>query len=81
MFRRKTVQEALENYARKSLMAFLKGKKTLNWIIGIIRSSGVRGRELEEIFKQLQGYGSQERLQQAHEQCHKEGWLCELPPV
>jgi hypothetical protein len=41
----------------------------------------VRGRELEEIFKQLQGYGSQERLQQAHEQCHKEGWLCELPPV
>jgi hypothetical protein len=69
------VKTAAENYARCSLMAFLDGKQNLNWIVGIIRSSGVRGQQLEEVFKRLQGYGNQERLRQVREQCRKEGWL------
>ncbi len=71
----KTDQETVENYVRKSLMAFVEGKQTLNWIIGVIRHSGIRGRALEEIFQRLQGFGSTERLQQVREQCHQEGWL------
>ncbi len=71
----KTGREAVENYTRKCLMAFVDGKQTLNWIIGVLRRSGVRGRALEEVFQRLQGFGNQERLQQVREQCHKEGWL------
>ncbi len=71
----KPVHEAVENHARKCLMAFVEGKQTLNWIIGILRRSGLRGRALEEVFQRLQGFGDQDRLQQVREQCQKEGWF------
>ncbi len=74
----KTVQETMENtenYARKCLMAFVEGKQTLNWIIGVLRRSGLRGRALEEVFQRLQGFGDSERLRQVREQSQREGWL------
>ncbi len=70
-----TVQEAAENYARKCLIAFVEGKQTLNWIRGVIRRSGLRGRALEEVFQRLQGFGDQDRLQQVRERCQREGWF------
>ncbi|MDK2384277.1 MAG: hypothetical protein QI199_05655, partial [Candidatus Korarchaeota archaeon] len=31
------------NYVKRSMIAYLDGKKNLNWILGVIRSSGLRG--------------------------------------
>ncbi len=36
------------NYVKRSMTAYLDGKKNLNWIIGVIRSSGVRGAAPDE---------------------------------
>ncbi len=36
------------NYVKRSMAAYLDGKKNLNWIIGVIRSSGVRGSAPDE---------------------------------
>lgn len=72
----KSVEDTTRNYARKSLMAFLDGEKTLNWIIGVIRSSGVRGSRLTEIFENLRGYeGNPVRYQEARTACREQGWL------
>lgn len=71
----KTTQQATRNYARGSLMAFLDDKKNLMWLLGVIRSSGVTGPRLQEVFTALKGYGNPMRYQEAHSACRAQGWL------
>lgn len=79
----KSLEESAIRYAEKSLMAFLEaGKyakdrkpKTLAWIIGVIRASGVRGQDLDAILKRLQDYGDGNRYRQAVAECRRQGWL------
>ena len=73
----KSMDEIALRYARGSLRAFLEGKQNLNWIIGVIRSSGVRGQRLSEIFDGLKGYGNSDRYSKALSACQEQGWLGE----
>ena len=57
----KSIEEATRRFARGSIRAYLEGQKNLNWILGMIRSSGVRNQRLLEIFETFKGYGSTER--------------------
>jgi hypothetical protein len=71
----KTVETATRNYARKCLMAFLEGDKSLNWLLGVVRSSGVRGSRLSEVFDGLRDYGDRGRYEEAAAACRRHGWL------
>lgn len=71
----KSVEITTRNYARGVLRAFLEGKKTLNWAVGMVRSSGVRGPRLTEIFENLENYGNPARYHEALAACREQGWL------
>lgn len=64
---------ASRRYAQGCLYAFLGGKKDLNWIIATITSSGVRGEELEEVFKSLINFGDRSRFEQVRKACEDLG--------
>ncbi|MHA1608528.1 MAG: hypothetical protein ACTSUJ_00810 [Candidatus Njordarchaeales archaeon] len=57
------------------MIAYLDGKKNLNWILGVIRSAGLRGEPLMRIFKELESYGRKDRWEKALEACRKKGML------
>ncbi len=59
------------NYVKRSMAAYLDGKKNLNWIIGVIRSSGVRGQLLTRVFEELKDYGDRMRWEEALEACRR----------
>jgi hypothetical protein len=71
----KSIAMATRNYARGALRVFLEGKKNLNWVLGMIRSSGVRGSELAEIFQGIKSYSAMDRYQEALAACRDQGWL------
>ena len=73
----KPMEIAVMRYARGCLEAFLRNSKNLNWIKGVIRSSGVLyyGGMLQEIFDGLRRYESLPRYQEILKECRKEGWL------
>jgi hypothetical protein len=71
----KSVEDVTRNYARGALRAFLEGKKTLNWVVGMVRSSGVKGQRLTEVFDNLKDYGDPGRYYEARTACHEQGWL------
>lgn len=62
-------------YARGCLIAYLKGKKGLNWVVGAIQSSEVRGSRLAQIFEELQDCGDSDRYLRARTSCADQGWL------
>lgn len=65
----KSMEEITPRYARGALQAFLDGKKNLNWVLGMIRSSGVHGQRLSEIFEGEKGYGNSELYREALSAC------------
>lgn len=67
--------KASMNYVKKSMIAYLDGKKNLNWILGVIRSSGLRGELLMRVFEELESYGRKDRWERALEACRKRGML------
>lgn len=71
----KTAEIATRNYAWGAMRAFLEGHKDRNWLLGMIRSSGVRGARLVEVFQNLRGYGNGQRYQEAVLDCRLQGWL------
>jgi len=87
MVRVKDPEIGIRNYVKNSLKAFLEGgkyskdrkAKTLNWITGVIRGSGISKEALAEIFNQLRDYPQNEeeksRLSQIFEESQKQGCL------
>ena len=67
--------KASTNYVKKSMIAYLDGKKNLNWILGVIRSSGLRGEPLMRVFEELESYGRRDRWERALEACRKKEML------
>ena len=55
------------------MAAYLDGKKNLSWIIGVIRSSGVRGQLLMRVFEELKDYGDRRRWEEALDACRRKG--------
>jgi len=69
------VEKATRNYARGALRAFIEGTITINQAVGMVRSAGVRGNRLDEIFQHLRGYGNPDRYQEAFDKCRQQGLL------
>jgi hypothetical protein len=67
----KTTEISIRNFARGALRAFLEDTKNLNWLLGMIRSSGVRGTRLVEIFENLRDYGNRQRYEEAVVACRR----------
>lgn len=70
-----TPTQANQKWARNSVRSFLEGSKDLNWIMGTVRISGIRGQELQDIFSLLQDYGDTVRWNNAYKHCQQEGWI------
>jgi len=73
----RTAEEIARKWVRGCLGAFLKGKKDLSWIKGVIKNSGVLQHEglLLDIFIDLLRYEKLPRYQAILRVCRKEGWL------
>jgi hypothetical protein len=54
MVRVKPLREIKKRYVESCLFAFLRGKKNLNWIVGVIRGSEIRKKDLQDILSVFQ---------------------------
>lgn len=77
MVKVRTTEISVMHYVRGSLEAFLDRKRTLNWIKGTIKHSGVQQYKgmLQDIFDGLRRYALLSRYKNILEECRKEGWL------
>ena len=71
----KDLQQTIYNQVRKSLMAYLEGKKNLNWILGIIKSTNIDQKDLLQIFENLNAYGDHDKYSEAYSSCKEQGLL------
>jgi CheY-like chemotaxis protein len=72
---KKTPEETNRAAVWKSLMIFLEGSASLNWIVDAIESSGVRGSDLAKILEDLRGHGNSELHRAVSAICLKKGWI------
>ena len=78
-----SVEEIVRRYAKRSLMSFLEGGRytknhrplSLSWIVGILESSGIRGRDLMEVFRELGGYDDPIKFAEVFAACQRRGWM------
>lgn len=75
MVKVKSVELTTRKIARNSLRAYLEGVKNLNWAVGVVRSSGVHGQALAEIFDYLKNYSETVRYKEVYSACKKLEWL------
>jgi hypothetical protein len=57
----KSVRETTERYVRNSTMAFLEGKKDINWIRGVLQHSGMPKEVTWGLLLPLRGCGDTNR--------------------
>ncbi len=57
------------------MIAYLDGKKELKWIVGVIKSSGVRGQLLLNVFEELATYGDRRRWEEVLDACKRKGFF------
>jgi len=51
------LQRTQRNTIKGSLLSFMRGEKSLNWVMGIIaENSLIRGDELQQIFNEIANY-------------------------
>jgi hypothetical protein len=50
MVKVKSLEEISRRYVMGSIECFLRGEKSLNWIMGVIRSSGIKKTALQDLF-------------------------------
>lgn len=57
----KSVRETTERYVRNSTMAFLEGKKDINWVIAVLQHSGLPKQMTWDLLLPLRGCGDANR--------------------
>jgi CheY-like chemotaxis protein len=72
---KQTPEEASRATVWKSLVTFLEGRASLNWIVDAVESSGLRGSDLAKILKDLHGHGNPELHHTIFTTCCKKGWI------
>lgn len=72
----KSPQGTAKRIVMGSVFSFLREEKNLNWIIGKIRSSGVRKNVLQELFSTIhENYAQNTRFQELEKKCKELGYL------
>ncbi|PIQ92827.1 MAG: hypothetical protein COV69_01030 [Parcubacteria group bacterium CG11_big_fil_rev_8_21_14_0_20_39_14] len=87
MVRIKDIKTITKNYVEKPLMTFIEGGKytrdkkpqSLNWIMGIIRESGIEKEDLVKVFGGLKSCPKEKdevmRYNNVFEECQKQNYL------
>jgi hypothetical protein len=57
----RSVRETAERYVRNSTMAFLEGKKDIDWVRGVLQHSGLPKETIWGLLLPLRGYGDADR--------------------
>jgi hypothetical protein len=76
------VEETARRYVKKSLITFLerstqsngRNPQNLSWVIGVVRSSGVRGDHLARILSDVQSEGASTELPKVIAECQRQRW-------
>ncbi len=72
----KSAIEATRKYVLGSIDAYMREDKNLNWIVGIIRSSGLPKSELQKIFSSYRGnYASNSRFIELDNEVKRLGYI------
>lgn len=82
MSRTPGVEETARRYVKKSLFTFLerggqskeRDLQNLSWVVGVVRSSGVRGGHLAQILSDVQSEGVSTELGKVISECQRQGW-------
>ena len=76
-------EEAARRYAKGSLRSFLEGGRytsnhqppSLAWILGVLESSGIRGRALMGVFEELDSDGDRSRFAEVFAASRERDWM------
>jgi hypothetical protein len=69
-------KESTRRWVEGSILAFLRGRKNLNWVIGIIRNGGINRKELGDLFSTFRkDYCEKTRFQELEKKCRQSGLL------
>ena len=72
----KSVEETVTRYVMGSMDCFMRGEKNLNWIVGIIRSSGLRKDVLKTLFSSYhETYAGKSSFQELEKKCKELGYI------
>jgi hypothetical protein len=80
MVKVKSPEEIAKRYVMGSMDCYLRGEKNLNWVIGMIRSSGIRKTVLQDLFSAYKSTTFQEpekntRFQELYKTCKQLGYI------
>ena len=72
----KSTEEISKRYVMGSMDCFMRGEKNLNWIVGIIRSSGLRKDVLKTLFSAYhETYAGKSSFQELEKKCKELGYI------
>jgi hypothetical protein len=57
----RSLEQSTERYARNSARAFLEGERSIAWVTGVLRRSGLSKDATVTVLSPLRGYGDPER--------------------
>jgi len=80
MVKVKSSEEIVKRYVMGSMDCYLRGEKNLKWVIGVIRSSGIRKTVLQDLFSAyrtttFQGLEKNTRFQELDKTCKQLGYI------
>ncbi|MGA3193003.1 MAG: hypothetical protein ABSD73_10915 [Candidatus Bathyarchaeia archaeon] len=80
MVKVKSAEQIVEKYVMGSMDSYLRGEKNLNWVIGMIRSSGLKKTVLQGLFSIYQSTPFQDPrkntlFQELYKACQQHGYI------
>ena len=76
MVRVKSQEETTKRIVMGSIFCYLRGEKNLNWVVGMIRASGLRKTVFRDLFSAVSAtYSQNVRFQELEKTCKKLGYL------
>ena len=76
MVKVKSSEEITKKYVMGSMDCFMRGEKNLNWIVGIVRSSGLRKDVLKAVFSSYhETYAGKPIFQELEKKCKELGYI------
>jgi hypothetical protein len=76
MVKVKSLEEISRRYVMGSMDCYLRGEKNLNWVIGMIRSSGIGNTALQDLFASYrQTYAENTAFQELEKSSKQLGYI------
>jgi len=76
LVRVKSPEEIAKRIVMGSIFCYLRGEKNLNWVVGMIRSSGIRKNVFQNLFSAIrESYAEKPRFQELEKKSKELGYL------